>query len=168
MLKVTSQPWVSGSEQIWLRYFKWGTVDPCRLRDYKSIKSQPRVHQCRVGQFLLDLQLWPHLKDLTHISLESEAQGVLQMLYWLKNTPISYHTEDVSFLPRLYHRDRQFWPDQKPPVDFHSLWSTVLMFRWKLVGGSLGQHWRSIWYNRTIQKKKMMQKSFCYNLKDVQ
>ena len=56
-LKVAPHSWVTGSDQIWVRSFKWGTVNSCRLRGYKNIRGQSwrlkknhqlgRIRQCR-------------------------------------------------------------------------------------------------------------------------
>ena len=40
MLKVTPQPWTSGSKQIWIRSLKWSTLHSWRSRGYKNIKDQ--------------------------------------------------------------------------------------------------------------------------------
>ena len=40
MLKVIPKPLASGSKQIWIRSFKWGTVHSCKSRGCKNIWGQ--------------------------------------------------------------------------------------------------------------------------------
>ena len=40
LLNVIPQPWTSGSIQIWIRSFKWGTVHSCKSRGCKNVWGQ--------------------------------------------------------------------------------------------------------------------------------
>ena len=38
-VKIMPCPWLTDSKQIWIRFFKWGTVRSCRSRDYKKVRG---------------------------------------------------------------------------------------------------------------------------------
>ena len=78
-LKVMLTAWTSGSKQIWIRSFKWGTIEPCRLKDWK----------------VTSLQIWPRLElepgPPSSIAILAESDQEIVIIFDRKHwQPIGY------------------------------------------------------------------------------
>ena len=81
-------PWVSGSKHIWMRSFKWGTMQPCSSKGCKTAVGQ----NCRSGK--------NHLTNQGR--LMKVCTGVKKDHFFLQNSTLIFSNSTFLWATRLH------------------------------------------------------------------